>query len=48
MSASDVKPLVIHLSTVRALSEVERIFLDRFVQDGRATIIPDADPAKVG
>jgi hypothetical protein len=41
MSAPDVKPLVIHLSTVRALSEVERIFLDRFVQDGRAIVVKD-------
>lgn len=44
MSAPDIKKSVleIHESTLPALSEVERFFLDKFVSEGRAVIVKDA------
>ena len=34
--------LTVHESTLPSLSDVEKMFLDQFVQQGRAVIVPDA------
>ena len=33
--------LQVHESTIPSLSDVERLFLDLFVEQGRAVIVPD-------
>jgi len=49
VSAPDLKKpiLRVHESTLPALNEIERIFLDRFVADGRAVIVPNEPGASV-